>query len=100
MKTVTRLLAIIFFTVLAGCQTKSNDSFAWYRLKSGMTKSEVISTLGQPDSVSINEDKSEEILVYKRSQSTFSILTPITWRYEIFMRNDKLFRYSEQAGLF
>lgn len=100
MKIAKRLLAIIFLVILAGCQTKSNDSFAWYKLKSGMTKTEVISTLGQPDAVSLNEDKSEEILVYKRSQSTFSILTPITWRYEIVMRNDKLFRYSEQAGSF
>lgn len=100
MKKVNRLLAIFFLVILAGCQTKTNDSFAWYKLKSGMTKTEVISTLGQPDSVSLNEDKSEEILVYKRSQSTFSILTPISYRYEVVMRNDKLLRYSEQAGLF
>lgn len=99
MKIAKRLLAIIFLVILAGCQTKSNDSFAWYKLKSGMTKTEVISTLGQPDAVSLNEDKTEEILVYKRTQSTFSSLLPMTYKYEIVMRNDKLFRFTNEVGL-
>lgn len=98
MKIAKRLLAIIFLFILAGCQTKSNDSFAWYNLKSGMTKNQVIATLGQPDSVKINEDKSEEILVYKRRESTFSALLPLAHRYEVFMYNDKYFRFTNEVG--
>lgn len=99
MKTAQRLLAILFLVILSGCQTKSNDSFAWYKLKQGMTKAEVISVIGEPDSANFNDDKTEEVLIYKRTQSTFSMLLPISYRYEIFMRNNKLYRYSEQVGL-
>jgi len=99
MKTAKSLLAIVFLVILSGCQTKTNDSFAWYKLKSGMTKSEVISVVGEPDSVNFNDDKSEEILIYKRTQSTFSMLLPMTYRYEIIMRNNKLLWYSEKVGI-
>lgn len=99
MKTVKNLLAIIFLVILAGCATKSVDSFTWYKLKSGMTKNEVIATLGEPDSVSVSDDKSEEILVYNRTQQTFSILFPIPARYKVFIRNDKYVRLTEQFGI-
>lgn len=99
MKIAKRLLAIIFFVILAGCATKSVDSFTWYKLKPGMTKTEVISTLGQPDSVSVSDDKSEEILIYNRTQQTFSALFPIPARYKVFIRNDKYVRFTEQFGI-
>lgn len=99
MKTAKLLLAAIFLVILSGCQTKSNDSFPWQKLQPGMTKSEVISTLGEPDSVKTNDDGTQEILLYKRTQSTFSALLPMTYRYEIFMRNNKLIRFSNEVGL-
>lgn len=96
MKTIKVMLAIFCVFILTGCQAMmygTLDNFAIDKIKPGMTKSEVIAIIGAPDSVGLDSDKGEEILVYKRMRQPISF-----WlhTYTVVLRNDKVIRYGEQ----
>jgi outer membrane protein assembly factor BamE (lipoprotein component of BamABCDE complex) len=59
----------------------------------GMTKRQVIDTLGGPVSVAADADKGEEYLIYKRMKHAIS-----EWprTYAVTLRNGKVVKYGEQ----
>lgn len=96
MKSLKTMLAILCVFVLTGCQAMmygTIDNFEINKIKPGMTKSEVIAIIGTPDSVGIDSEKGEEILVYKRMRQAISF-----WlhTYAVVLRNGKVIRYGEQ----
>ena len=96
MKTYKALLAIICIIILTGCQAMmygTVDNFAIQEIKPGMTKSEVVALIGEPDSTGFDNDKNEEILVYKRMRSTVSFFLH---NYAVVLRAGKVVRYGEQ----
>ena len=91
-----RLKNIIFVFVifLCGCQAMIYGTASDFEnISIGMTKAEVIKVLGSPVSVSADEDKGEEYLIYKRMKHAISAW-PRT--YSVTLRNGKVIKYGEQ----
>ena len=63
------------------------------KLQLGMTKQEVLATIGDPVSVEADADKGEEVMVYKRMKHAIS-----EWArtYAVVLRNGKVVRFGEQ----
>lgn len=87
------VLALFVFGTL-GCQAMiygTADSFD--KLKLGMTKEDVVKTLGKPVSVSADGDKNEEYLIYKKMKHAVS-----EWprTYQVTLRDGKVVKWGEQ----
>ena len=89
-----RILVIVSLFLLTGCQAMIYGTAADFKdISLGMTKPEVIKTLGSPVSVSADGDKGEEYLVYKRMKHAIS-----EWprTYSVTFRDGKVVKYGEQ----
>lgn len=89
-----RKLAAVAVLLLSGCQAAIYGTASDFdKLSLGMTKVQVIQTLGAPISVSADGDKAEEYLIYKRMKHAIS-----EWprTYSVTIRNGKVVKYGEQ----
>lgn len=87
-------LAVIAVLLLAGCQAVVYGTASDFdKVAIGMSKQQVIETLGSPVSVSADGDKSEEYLIYKRMKHAVSAW-PRT--YSVTLRGGKVVKYGEQ----
>src|SRR5690349_19610159 len=87
-------LLIGLCVALAGCQAMIYGTASDFeKLSIGMSKPQVIQTLGAPVSVSADGDKNEEYLIYKRMKHAIS-----EWprTYVVTLRNGKVVKYGEQ----
>lgn len=90
-------MRITFFSavlVLAGCQAMVYGTASDFeKVSLGMTKAQVIETLGAPVSVAGDADKGEEYLIYKRMKHAIS-----EWprTYAVTIRDGKVVKYGEQ----
>lgn len=70
---IIKRLALIAVLLLTGCQAVVYGTASDFdKVAIGMTKQQVIQTLGSPVSVSADGDKSEEYLIYKRMKHAVS----------------------------
>jgi len=91
-----RLKNIIFVFVifLFGCQAMIYGTATDFeKISIGMTKADVIKVLGSPVSVSVDGDKGEEYLIYKRMKHAISAW-PRT--YSVTLRDGKVVKFGEQ----
>ncbi|RZB34656.1 MAG: hypothetical protein SRB1_00424 [Desulfobacteraceae bacterium Eth-SRB1] len=80
--------------LLAGCQAAIYGTATEFnKLSLEMTKTQVIKALGEPVSVSVDGDKDEEYLVYKKMKHAISAW-PRT--YMVTLRNGKVVKWGEQ----
>jgi outer membrane protein assembly factor BamE (lipoprotein component of BamABCDE complex) len=89
-----RFVAISLVVFLAGCQAIIYGTASDFeKISVGMSKEQVITTLGSPASVSADGDKGEEYLIYKRMKHAIS-----EWprTYAVTIRNGKVIKYGEQ----
>lgn len=87
-------LILVGALALTGCQAMIYGTASDFdKLQIGMTKADVIATIGSPISMEADADKAEETLVYKRMKHAIS-----EWprTYAIVLRNGKVVRYGEQ----
>ncbi len=87
-------LVVIALIFLVGCQAMVYGTAADFeKISLGMTKEQVIKTLGSPVSVSADGDKGEEYLIYKRMKHAIS-----EWprTYSVTIRDGKVVKYGEQ----
>lgn len=92
----TKTLIAFGAVLLAGCQAAiygAADDLG--KLALGMSRTDVVATLGQPVAVAADADRGEETLVYKRMQHPIS-QWPRT--YAVTLREGKVVRYGEQPG--
>ncbi len=86
-------MPFIFF-LLIGCQAAIYGTASSFdKLELGMSKAQVIETLGSPVSVSADGDKGEEYLIYKKMKHAIS-----EWpkTYQVVLRNGKVVKWGEQ----
>lgn len=86
------IVLLAFFVV--GCQSIIYGTASdLNRIALGMTKEEVIKVMGDPVSTSVDGDKNEEELIYKRMKHTIS-----DWprTYAVTLRNGKVVKWGEQ----
>ncbi len=87
-------LAVFAAIILTGCQAIIYGTASDFENVSlGMTKEQVIQTVGSPVSVSADGDKGEEYLIYKRMKHAISAW-PRT--YSVTLRGGKVVKYGEQ----
>jgi len=89
-----KLVAVAAAIFLAGCQAMVYGTASDFeKISLGMTKEQVIQTLGSPVSVSADGDKGEEYLIYKRMKHAIS-----EWprTYSVTLRGGKVIKYGEQ----
>lgn len=87
-------IAIITVVFLTGCQAMVYGTASDFeKVSLGMTKEQVIQTIGSPVSVSADGDKGEEYLIYKRMKHAIS-----EWprTYSVTLRDGKVVKYGEQ----
>ena len=87
-------LSAALFMLLTGCQAMIYGTASDFeKISLGMTKAQVIQTLGSPVSVSADGDKGEEYLIYKRMKHAIS-----EWprTYSVTLRDGKVVKYGEQ----
>lgn len=80
--------------VLTGCQAMVYGTASDFNsVEVGMTKQQVIEKLGTPVSMSVDADKHEDVLVYKRMKHAVS-----TWprTYAVTLRDGKVVKFGEQ----
>ena len=91
---IIKKLSTIALIFLTGCQaTIYGTASDFAKISIGMTKAEVIQTIGSPVSVSADGDKDEEYLIYKRMKHAISAW-PRT--YSVTLREGKVVKYGEQ----
>ena len=86
--------AVIVVIFLAGCQAIVYGTASDFeKISLGMTKEQVVQTIGSPVSVSADGDKGEEYLIYKRMKHAIS-----EWprTYSVTLRGGKVVKYGEQ----
>jgi outer membrane protein assembly factor BamE (lipoprotein component of BamABCDE complex) len=91
---LNRKLTVLAIVFLSGCQAAIYGTASDFdKLSLGMTKAQVIQTLGSPVSISADGDKGEEYLIYKRMKHAVS-----TWSrtYSVTLRGGKVVKYGEQ----
>ena len=89
-----RTLIAAVALLLSGCQAMVYGTASDFeKISLGMTKEQVIQTLGSPVSVSADGDKGEEYLIYKRMKHAIS-----EWprTYSVTLRGGKVVKYGEQ----
>ncbi len=89
-----KALAVIAIVFLTGCQAMVYGTASDFeKISIGMSKEQVIQTLGSPVSVSADGDKGEEYLIYKRMKHAIS-----DWprTYAVTLRSGKVVKYGEQ----
>lgn len=87
-------LAVVSLISLTGCQAIVYGTASDFeKLSLGMSKAQVIQTLGSPVSVSADGDKGEEELIFKRMKHAISAW-PRT--YSVTLRDGKVVKYGEQ----
>jgi len=89
-----KYLIFLLALSLMGCQTMIYGSATDFnKLSVGMSKADVIKTLGDPVSTSADGDKAEEYLIYKRMKHTVS-----SWprTYKVTLRDGKVVKWDEQ----
>ena len=87
-------LSAALFMLLTGCQAMIYGTASDFeKISLGMSKAQVIQTLGSPVSVSADGDKGEEYLIYKRMKHAIS-----EWprTYSVTLRDGKVVKYGEQ----
>lgn len=87
-------LFIGLFSFLLGCQAIIYGTAADFdKIHLGMTKEDVILTMGKPVSVEADGDKGEEYFIYKRMKHAIS-----EWprTYKVVFREGKVVKYGEQ----
>jgi len=93
MKRNVCLVLIILFACY-GCQAMVYGTASQFKnLSLGMTKQDVIDTLGNPVSISADGDKHEEYLIYKKMRHAISAW-PVTYR--VTLRDGKVTKWDEQ----
>jgi len=96
MKKITsaRFALIIAAISLNGCQAMIYGTASKFSdLSIGMTKDQVIETIGEPVSVYADGDKHEEYLIYKKMKHAISAW-PRT--YSVTLRDGKVVKWGEQ----
>ena len=91
-----KLMPFMLFVclTLSGCQAVVyGTATAFNALELGMSKPEVIEILGKPVSRSVDGDKGEEYLIYKKMKHAISAW-PRT--YEVVLREGKVVKWGEQ----
>jgi outer membrane protein assembly factor BamE (lipoprotein component of BamABCDE complex) len=91
---VIKIIAVVAAGFLTGCQAMVYGTASDFeKLSLGMTKEQVIQTLGSPVSVSADGDKREEYLIYKRMKHAIS-----EWprTYSVTLRGGTVVKYGEQ----
>ena len=91
---IIKRLIFVFLIFLTGCQAMIYGTASDFeKISLGMTKAQVIESLGSPVSVSADGDKGEEYLVYKRMKHAIS-----EWprTYTVTLRDGKVVKYGEQ----
>ncbi len=88
------LICVLIF--MTGCQAILYVTASDFEdIALGMSKKQVIEILGSPVSVSADESKGEEYLIYKRIKH----VTAMWFRtYSVTLRNDQVVKYGEQYG--
>lgn len=88
------LFSILIVTTLTGCQTmmygKASDL---EKLSPGMTKAQVIDTIGSPVATSFDGEKNEEHLLFKKMKGVISWEPKV---YDVTFRDGKVLRWGEQ----
>ncbi|WP_423459917.1 outer membrane protein assembly factor BamE [Ottowia sp. VDI28] len=92
---LTTASVIASASLLVGCQAMMYGTAAdLNKLSIGMTRPQVIETLGTPTTVHADSDKREEYLVYRRMSHV------VSWEpqnYQVTFRDGKVVRYGEQS---
>lgn len=89
-----RAALLFLFVFVVGCQAMVYGTASdMNKLSIGMTKTEVIKTIGEPVSTSMDGDKHEELLIYKRMKHAVS-----EWprTYQVTLRDGKVIKWGEQ----
>ena len=93
-RTVLLAIVLIVFIISLGCQAAIYGTASELnRMELGMSKEEVIELMGKPVSISMDGDKGEEYLIYKKMKHAISAW-PRT--YKITLRNGKVVKWDEQ----
>ena len=91
---IIKAYVVAFAMLLAGCQAIVYGTASDFeKISLGMSKAQVIETLGSPVSISADGDKEEEYLIYKRMKHAIS-----EWprTYSVTLRRGKVVKYGEQ----
>ena len=91
---VSKMIMFLAVIMIAGCQAMVYGTASDFdKIKLGMTKAQVVATLGSPVAVGADGDKGEEYLIYKRMKHAIS-----EWprTYEVVIRNGVVVKYGEQ----
>jgi hypothetical protein len=89
-----RSAAAIAVVVLAGCQAMMYGTAEDFRkLSLGMSKTEVMRTIGEPASASADERTGEEVLVYRRMPQTVGW---VPLNYEVVLKDGRVVRYGQR----
>jgi len=91
---ILHILILAGIIALAGCATAPKMN----RLCVGMTKQDVISVMGRPDSTSTLDD-GVELLHYKLSPQGGPFMNLITDEYAVKMVNEKVVSYGKMSEL-
>jgi hypothetical protein len=91
---ILHILILAGFIVLAGCATAPKMN----RLSVGMTKQEVVSAMGRPDSTS-TLDNGAELLHYKLSPQGGPFMNLITDEYAVRIVNGKVVSYGKMSEI-
>lgn len=63
------------------------------KLRAGMSKEEVVKTLGTPDDTAMDADKDQETLTYKKMRGVISWLPKL---YDVTLRTGKVVKWGER----
>ena len=89
-----RLCLVLALIVLTGCQAMMYGTASdLNKISVGMTKEQVIETLGQPTSSAADSGKSEEYLTYFKMPQTLGWLPK---NYLVTLREGKVVRFGEK----
>lgn len=89
-----KYILVLFALLLGGCQAIVYGTASEFQeISLGMSKAQVIETMGSPVSVGANADLGEEYLVYKKMKHAISAW-PRT--YVVTLREGKVIKYGEQ----
>ena len=88
------LYVLVALALLAGCATADRMN----RLSLGMTKGEVISAMGAPDTTGAQGDR--EYLVYRLSDTKLESLVGFTEPYVVELKEGKVASFGKRGGVF
>lgn len=88
------IILIAFLYSLTACQAMIyGTASSMDQLRVGMTKEQVIRVMGDPVAVSVDSDKKEEYLIYKKMKHAISMWSRT---YQVTLREGKVVKWGEQ----